>query len=107
MIQPVANPRARSAGAGLRPAGGQARLSPAHTRRRRPAGETCVSPALPGPERAEVHSGVAWLPAAEETLDRRMDDDLAEVVQREQAGAANGDVVRLDVLERAVREIGG
>ena len=36
-----------------------------------------------------------------------MDDDVLELVAREQARALDGRVPRLDVLERAVREVGG
>src|SRR4051794_27466267 len=57
------------------------------------------------PERAQIHGRVARYPAAEEALDRRMDDDRVELRGVEEAVAADGGVVRRHRLERASGEI--
>src|SRR4051794_35436891 len=83
--------------------------------RRRPSAEPgsrvssrriCAEEALPRPEGAEVHRWVAGLPPLQEPLDRRVHDDLAELLAREEARALHGRVARLDVVQRAVRQIG-
>src|SRR5437588_3641591 len=61
---------------------------------------------LAGPERAEIDGGVAGLPAREEALDRRVHDDLPQLVVTEEARAPDRGVARFDIPERAVREIG-
>ena len=50
------------------------------------------------PEGAEVDDRVARAPALQEALDRRMQDDLVQLVGREQAVPADGGVVRSDGL---------
>ena len=48
------------------------------------------------PERAEIDRRVSRLPAAEEALDRRMQDDLVQLVGREEPVAAHGRILRGD-----------
>ena len=52
------------------------------------------------PESAEVDRRVARAPALQEALDRRVQDDLVELVRREQPVPADGCVLRRDRLER-------
>src|SRR5207302_789749 len=59
------------------------------------------------PERPQVHRGVAGPPAAEEALDRGVQHDLFQLLDAEQAVAANRGVLRGDGLERTARQIAG
>src|SRR2546423_4242257 len=76
-----------------------------------PAGRAAAAAAprrlLARPERAEVDGRVARLPALEEPLDRWMDDDLLQLVVREEPRPFDCRVARLHVREGAVREVGG
>src|SRR5205823_10845905 len=76
--------------------GTRARLRPVRTE----AGSRC-------PQRAEVDGRVAGLPAAEEALDRRVQNDPVEVLQAEEAVAADRGVVRRHCLEGARAEVAG
>ena len=58
------------------------------------------------PERAEVGDRVARLPAPEEALDRRMEDDLVQLDGREQAVPLHGRILGAHGLERPAREVG-
>ena len=93
---------------------GRARAAPRRARGQKLTRVCAAARALPArrarlrrtnPERTEVHRGVARPPALDEALHRRVEDDLLELVEREQPQPADGRVVRLDVLERAVREV--
>src|SRR6266446_6429778 len=57
------------------------------------------------PQRAEVHRGIAGLPAPQETLNRRVEHDVVELRAFEQPVAAHRGVLRRRRLERAPREI--
>src|SRR6516162_2939330 len=57
------------------------------------------------PERAEVHRRIAGAPALDEALHRRVEHDVIELVEREEAHAADRCILALEVLERAVGEI--
>src|SRR5262245_1054282 len=79
------------------------------TRSREPGSRVSTAPARSSsarPEGAEVHGRVAGLPSLEKPLDRRVQHDLAELVVREEPRALDGRVARLDVLQRAVGQIG-
>src|SRR5436190_6529874 len=67
-------------------------------------GSRCL--ASTGPQRAEVDGGVARLPAREEALDRRVEHDLLQFLEREEPCRAYRLVLRLHVLERATRDVG-
>src|SRR6185436_356850 len=60
---------------------------------------------LSGPEGSQVNSGVARPPALDEALDRRMQDNVIQVVEAEQAVSADGRVLGVDRLERASAEV--
>ena len=64
-------------------------------------------PVLAGPEGAEIDGRVARLPAREEALDRRVHDDVLQLLAGEQPRALDRCVPRLDVVERPVRQVGG
>src|SRR3954447_712075 len=64
-------------------------------------------PLLGRPEGAEVDGGVSRCPALEEPVDRRMQDELGQLVRSEQAMTAHGGVVRGDGLERPAAEVAG
>ena len=55
---------------------------------------------LGNPQLPEVHSWVTRLPALEKPLDRWMDRDRIELSDAKCPMAANGGVLRADVLER-------
>src|SRR5439155_22549006 len=67
----------------------------------------CAGSGSRRPQCAEVDGGIARLPAAEETLDRWMEDDAVEILDAEEAMSAHGGVVRGDGLERAGAKIAG
>ena len=68
----------------------------------RPVGPGFARPASRRPQGPEVDAGIAGLPAAEEPLDRRVQRDLLQLVEREEAVAAHGRVPRDDVGQRPV-----
>src|SRR5437763_4125376 len=59
------------------------------------------------PQGAQVHRWVAGLPAAQEALDRRVEHDALELVDREQPMPLHGGVLRGHRLERAPAEVAG
>src|SRR4051812_4851727 len=59
------------------------------------------------PERAQIHRGVARLPAPQEALDGRMQHHVVELGALEEPVAADGRVLRRRCFERAAREIAG
>src|SRR5579859_1666735 len=65
------------------------------------------SPVLRGPERAEVDTRIAGLPARKEALDRRGPHDLVEFADHEKPVAAHGCVLGCHLLQRAAREVAG
>src|SRR5439155_3753320 len=60
---------------------------------------------LPSPERSEVDGRIARPPALDEALDRRMQDDVVEVVEAEQPVPADGRVLGVDRLQGAPAEV--
>src|SRR5262249_17780032 len=59
------------------------------------------------PESAEVHAWISRLPAREEALDGRMEHDLVEFADREQAVAADCGVLRGHLLQRPAGKVAG
>src|SRR5437588_7664410 len=59
------------------------------------------------PERSQIDGRVARTPALDEALDRRMQDDVVEVVEAEQPVTADGGVLGVDCLQRATAEVTG
>ena len=74
----------------------EAHASPPNAHEPAAAGSDRTEPAFPGsagPERAEVHGRVARLPALEEALDRRVHDDVLQLVVGEEACALHGRIL--------------
>src|SRR5262249_46693357 len=76
------------------------------SRRRAPARAAAGRRPLAGPDAAQVHRGGARLAADQEALDRRMDDDVRELVLGEEPRSPDGRVLRLDVVQAAMRQVG-
>src|SRR6185312_10260453 len=57
------------------------------------------------PQLPEINGGVAGLPTAQETLDRRMQDDVVEITDLEEPVPAHGCIPRGDRFERSPAEI--
>ena len=58
-----------------------------------------------GPKGAEVDRGVAGRPALEEAVDRRVQDDVVQLVGAEESVTADGHVLRGDRFERALAQV--
>ena len=65
---------------------------------------TCAD-VLRNPQRAEVDDRVAWPPARQEALDRRVEHDLLELRDGEEPVPPDGGVARCHGVERPVAEV--
>src|SRR5207248_6424718 len=66
-----------------------------------------LSRCLARPKGSEIDRRVPRSPALHEALDRRVQNDIVELLQAEQAVPANCCISRVDSLERAPAEVGG
>ena len=96
----------RAASRRSEPLAGRARASQRTPSRPRERAARAADRSSNAPRGAEVHGRVARLPACEEPLDRRVHDDVLQLLVREQPRALDRRVPRLDVVQRAVRQVG-